>query len=395
MNLRDISIRKRINIGFTLIISISVLINLYLITEIRQISKNIDYLYQHPFIVSNTTRELKTDFLSLYFSIMQINASKDKKTLYTEKDNIDRLENDIQTSLITLNDRYLGSKGDLKGFSETFNKFKVLVNELMNDFSNNKWVAADSSVNNRLKAAIKNLSENNEVITQFSMNKGQSFHSESMTLQQKIIYNTFFLIAFSLLITILITYLIIRSISLPLKSIIEVTRQITLGNLQQHIEKIGNDEITILMTSVESMQENLLKNATIADKIAGGDFSGTLEPKSDRDELAKAINKMTKSLRRMTGENDRQAWLQQGQNELHEYMNGDQEMDALATKIITFICNYLNAKPGALYLLNTEDNAYHLISSYAYTFRKGVKNKFKPGEGLVGQAACRKPGYRR
>lgn len=387
MNLRNISIRKRINIGFTLIIIISVFINIYLIIKIRQISQNIDYLYQHPFIVSNTTRELRTDFLSLYFSLMQINSSRDKKTLYSEKENIDRLNNDIESSFASLSERYLGNISDIQLLNLSFKKYKILEIELLNDYKDKKKLLSDSSTNNRLKLVINDLLVKNDVILQFSMNKGKSFHSESMELQHNILINTLILIGLSLLISILITFFIIKSISRPLKNIILVTQKMALGNLNHQIENSGNDEITLLMTSFENMRDNLIQNASIANKIASGDFTGNLEPKSDKDDLAIAINKMTKSLRDMTADNDRQTWIQQGQNELHEYIRGEQELSNMANNIITFICNYLNSKPGALYLLNNSDNTYNLVSSYAYTFRKGIKNKFKSGEGIVGQAA--------
>lgn len=387
MDLRDLNIKNRINFGFIIIISISVFINIYLLNEISRISQNIDYLYQHPFIVSNTSHEIKADLIALPYSLMQINASKNQKTFFNEKENLAQLKNNIQDAFDILKERYLGDKKDLQSLAISLERYKVLENELFNYFAINKWAAADSTIKNRLKPIINELSDKNNIILQFAMNKGKSYLSESIALQYKIFINTLLLMILSFLSTILIAVLIVRSINRPLKSIIEVTRQMAMGNLKQRIEKDGRDEITLLMSTYESMQHNLINNARIAEKISNGDFSGTLEPQSEQDELAISINKMTRSLRKMTSEKDKQTWLQQGQNELHECMRGDQEMTVMASGILKFLCHYLNAKPGALYLFNSNENCYELISSYAYTFRKGNNNRFKPGESLVGQAA--------
>ncbi len=78
-----------------------------------------------------------------------------------------------------------------------------------------------------------------------------------------------------------------------------------------------------------------------------------------------------------------------GQASLNERMRGDQAIEGLAANIVSFICEYLHASVGALFIFN-EDHTFGLAGSYAFQHRKDLRNTFKPGEGLVGQAVLEK-----
>ncbi len=78
-----------------------------------------------------------------------------------------------------------------------------------------------------------------------------------------------------------------------------------------------------------------------------------------------------------------------GQAALNEKMRGIQVIEGLAANIVSYLCDYLKANVGAIYLFN-EDQTLWLAGSYAFEQRKGLHNTFKPGEGVVGQAALEK-----
>jgi CheY-like chemotaxis protein/putative methionine-R-sulfoxide reductase with GAF domain len=88
--------------------------------------------------------------------------------------------------------------------------------------------------------------------------------------------------------------------------------------------------------------------------------------------------------------NERQYFLQKGQTELNEKTRGDQNVATTVTNIITYLCEYLEAKVGAFYVYDKETKLLRLLGSYAYQERKSISNEFKLGEGMVGQAALEK-----
>ena len=87
-----------------------------------------------------------------------------------------------------------------------------------------------------------------------------------------------------------------------------------------------------------------------------------------------------------------QNWLKTGYGRLSDVMAGNTDISSFATGVITEVCKYLDAKIGALYILDRKGDRseYRLTGSYAYTKRKNLSEVFKSGEGMIGQAAVEK-----
>ena len=82
-------------------------------------------------------------------------------------------------------------------------------------------------------------------------------------------------------------------------------------------------------------------------------------------------------------------WLKTGQSELDERMRGEQNLERLCAKVVTFFAGYLGAQVGAFYIHDGK-GVFRLKANYAYKTRKNLSNAFGFGEGLVGQAALEK-----
>ncbi|WP_461481293.1 response regulator [Porticoccus sp.] len=128
---------------------------------------------------------------------------------------------------------------------------------------------------------------------------------------------------------------------------------------------------------------------TVANNIAAGDLDTRvdLQGAQEVEMLGSALTDMRDSLKAKTRETEKHAWLTNGQNRLNQIMRGDQGITELATGIITFLATYSEASIGSLYLLSENSADYGLLGRYAYGGMAG-KTTFKPGEGLIGQAAA-------
>lgn len=119
------------------------------------------------------------------------------------------------------------------------------------------------------------------------------------------------------------------------------------------------------------------------------DYSLRIDPDSKDDDLANSLNRMIHTLEIADIETTRQSWLKTGQTELSTIIGGEQDMERLCLKAITYIANHVKAQVGTFFVEEKKD-LYKLVASYAFTDRKGFTNKFTPGEGLAGQAALEK-----
>ena len=166
-------------------------------------------------------------------------------------------------------------------------------------------------------------------------------------------------------------------------------------------------------TEVQNATEGIAEKAAVAEAIGAGDLNREI-PQSERleidltrvpaDELGAllkaavqlntvqltldhAFRKMVSSLR--TGRETASAadWLKTGLNELNAIMRGDQNPTELAEQVLSYLTRYLHAAVAALYLFDQQSEELILTGTYAFTRRKNLAERFRLGEGLIGQAA--------
>ena len=84
------------------------------------------------------------------------------------------------------------------------------------------------------------------------------------------------------------------------------------------------------------------------------------------------------------GARQREAWLRSGQLGLSEVAQGDLPLDRLADNVLKYLCEYLNAQVGALFI--AEGGRFRRVAGYAIGNALEVA-QVRPGDGLAGQAA--------
>lgn len=189
-------------------------------------------------------------------------------------------------------------------------------------------------------------------------------------------------------IILLIRYISVN-ITVPSYRLLELVKKFAVGDLSTEIEIQSKDEMGQLAASILDMKKSMEQIVAHANKIAQGNYTAKLSPRSGKDELINSLNEMTESLKQTTEENRKQNWLKTGLTDLNDRMRGEQDAVALAQSSISYIAEYLNSQVGAIYL-NVNENKFKLVGSYAYSKRKKLSNEYKRGEGVIGQAALEK-----
>lgn len=98
------------------------------------------------------------------------------------------------------------------------------------------------------------------------------------------------------------------------------------------------------------------------------------------------IKEAEKELARAKKETEATNWLKASLNELNTIMENIQDVTTLTNKIVIFIARILKIPLAAFFVLNTE-NVFQRVVSYGYPQSKNLPEFFKPGSGLIGQAA--------
>jgi len=153
---------------------------------------------------------------------------------------------------------------------------------------------------------------------------------------------------------------------------------------------ISNGMIIIFMLAYISFSINFVINEMASLLQTSHKLGQALE--TERIGLEKTVLERTSAAEaaRLEAETARQEvetqmWQAIGQAQLAERMRGEQSTVMLANRVISFLCQYLKAQTGLLYL--TAGEKLVLAGGYAFTERPGFKETLEFGEGLVGQAA--------
>lgn len=281
-------------------------------------------------------------------------------------------------------------------------KGKVILNEFKNT-----WAGYQSDLNHIILLSMKN---EDEEAFKISIDRGLKVRDAAISQLQRLIdkneksmqndklennasYNSAlnFIIALiiaGILLAIIISYWIIQSITKRISLIAKEAEKIASREfINDKLEDNTNDELKPIFNSLISVNESFREVTENANNVASGDYAVDITPRSEKDTLGHALKKMTRSLRDTTAVNEKHNWFTAGQNQLNEKLIGDQSIEELASHTISFLCTYLKANIGAVYLFNAKDNELMLSGQYAFISPKEIKEKFKLNEGLIGQAA--------
>ena len=154
-----------------------------------------------------------------------------------------------------------------------------------------------------------------------------------------------------------------------------------------------------LVDNVNQLAGNLTTQVRAISDVAGavtkGDLTRTIDVEALGEVLAlkDTINQMIANLRDTTRTNKEQDWLKTNLAKFSSMMQGQRSIESLAQLIMSELTPGVSGQLGTFFVADSENEkvpVLKLLSSYGYTRRKTVANRFALGEGLVGQAALEK-----
>src|SRR6202044_2089479 len=107
--------------------------------------------------------------------------------------------------------------------------------------------------------------------------------------------------------------------------------------------------------------------------------------------LKDKLNEMIRNLRETTRQNIEQDWLKTNRERFTRMLQGQRDLDAVSSMILSELAPLVSAQHGVFYSMNQPSDAVEpglaFQAGYGYRERKHLANRFRIGEGLVGQCA--------
>ncbi len=299
MNLRNLKVGSRLALGFGMVILLTIVLGTIAIYKMNVLADYTMKMHKHPLAVSNSVRDIKARVAEINSSLKNIIlVSNPDKVSFYEK-NISALEREVHTSFDVLEDRFLGDKSDIQSALSQFKDWRYIRDEIIQFSKDDSLARAESLLEIKGESHVSSLNKTIEGIIRFANKKGNNFYTKAIEEREQTIFIMFLLFFTIIGMGILIATFISRSINKPLSEIVEVSRAIAKGDLNQNISDDFQDEVGILAHSFNAMITYIRSAADYADKISQGDLTIDIKISSDADILSKSFKHMVANLSQM------------------------------------------------------------------------------------------------
>ncbi len=134
--------------------------------------------------------------------------------------------------------------------------------------------------------------------------------------------------------------------------------------------------------------------ADVATAVTEGDLTRSIQVEAQGEVafVKDNINEMIRNLKDTTLRNEEQNWLKTNLAKFTRMLQGQRDLLTVGKLILSELAPVVTAQHGVFYIIDNSNKEpeLKLLVSYAHRERRGAKNRFKFGEGLVGQAALEK-----
>ncbi|MEK6693222.1 MAG: methyl-accepting chemotaxis protein [Nitrospirota bacterium] len=300
---RDLRIGLKLSLGFLVIITFMFAIGLAGYISSKNIQRHVDDVFFLRIPSLNYLKETGNNLHQLLVAERSMIFSNPESELFKE------LKEGYDLNLAQSDERWqkyktlansTEEKEIIYKYDRTREEWKELSKKVVNgrveDTISGRRLAIDLTLGESRKK-FEEMRGYLDKLTEINLGIIKSAQNESSKTYKKMVANILAVTGTALLIGILLSWIISKEITSPLKSVVEITKEMSKGHLDKNLDINRKDEIGKLAESFRTMIDYLKGMAKTAEEIAGGDLRSNVVQKSEKDLLGNAFNKMLNGLK--------------------------------------------------------------------------------------------------
>ena len=287
MNLRNLKIRNRLIIGFSMVLVLSGAIGVISLLNFQKSSDDLEKMYLHPLAVSNAVRDINTNIISIHRSMKDVALATSDREISNLEILITEYEKETYALFDVVFDRFLGDKKDVTTSFQLFKQWKPIREEVIALWHENNKEGAALITKGKGAIHVNKILTSVDVMIEFANNKGDEFYSLTQSNVTKTYNTLLFLLLIVLTISITIASTITRSISKAISNLNSVSNKIQSGDYTVRNSINSNDELSQLAVTFNNMADaiesrNIITNgvadisSSILGKVSIKDFASSL-----------------------------------------------------------------------------------------------------------------------
>ncbi|MBF0509569.1 MAG: response regulator [Deltaproteobacteria bacterium] len=304
IGLSSLKIGSRLLLGFSIVVALTVAVGVLAMVEIHSIAGMTGNMYRHPLMVGRAIRDIRANIILMDELIRDMVEHADQKHVMESSIRINRHDQETREQFDIVLDRFLGEKRIAQDAYQLFLDWRPIRTEIIQLMREGKGEAAAELVQNKGIKLVEDLIKKVRYVREFSNNKAEAFYADAEMVKNRTLIFMLLVIISTFLAGALIALVITRSINIPLKKIVATMLSMAEGDFRKEIDIHSRDEIGELANSFREMQSNLQEKANLAEKIALGNFTRTVEVKSRYDLVALSLNQIVTNFREVVKQSE-------------------------------------------------------------------------------------------
>lgn len=287
----NLKIGAKILIGFFLVAIVATIIGILGIVNLNTISNKDTELYEKMTVPMANLYNMTEEFQKKRANIRDIILSTDAKDMVVIEARINENGNvftknvaEFQKTLLTKDG--IGLVKTTTDSVDAYDKISAAVIVLAKQNKNVEALALTKSegliANDLVIKNLKNLTSMKIELAKEASDSNTATANNSIKLM-------IILIVIGAALSVALGVIISKSITKPIKKLVDYADRIAIGDVEIEITESSKDETGTLMLAFKKMVGNIRENAVSAERISNGDFKVVINPKSDKDVLAKSL----------------------------------------------------------------------------------------------------------
>lgn len=257
MNIRNIKIVYRLSAGFAAMIVLMALLGAVAQYQINNLSGLTDKLYQHPFTVSTLMLKIDGNIKNINQAMQAAVLGQDSAQVDSIIDEINTYEKAVMADLEIVNERFLGDKSQTLKMSKLFNEWAPIRNEILEAVRNNDQAQVKNIMQAKGAAHQNKLNKTTASLIDFAFKKAEDFKKNADKTRDDSTVTAYILMFMAIVAAITLATLTTKSIVPPLRTALNVARNISQGHLNISRDKESKDETGQLLRAMNDMSGNL------------------------------------------------------------------------------------------------------------------------------------------
>ncbi len=319
MKLKDVKIGSQLKIFMAVIVALVVMLATLAWDQSHLLWQQTELLYNHPLAVRQSLNKISNDILLMHRDMKDLLFAETEQDQLMLCQSIASREADADRQFDILFARYLGPQSDVAECHDSFVQWKVIREETTRLLQAGKVTEAvkRTYATGAGGGHVEKMWKQLQKISDFSLGKASQFLQDAEKLKRKLTYHLVVVAGSIVLLTVLISWFLVRNIRGPLAELTDVEGRFRAGDLKARSRYVSANEFGVLSAGFNALAETIqseLQSREAASRIA-------------------------------------------------EVMLREDELRAFCRELLKRLQAQTNSQLGAVYLLNEQKTAFDLFES--------------------------------